>query len=536
MTSRRGADALVEALCAAGCRTVFALSGNHIMSVFDAALDRDIRLVHTRHEAAAVHMADAFARLSGGLGVALVTAGQGHANAAAALATAQAGETPLLLLSGHAPVRELGLGSFQEQDQAALAAPLTKASWMVQSAANLPQDIAKAGRIALSGRPGPVHLSLPADLLEAECQIAAPDAGVVAGERLRLPEATAQLVLATIEDARRPLVIAPPALTTASGRLVLRDLREALGVPVFAMESPRGVNDPSLGALAEVLGEADVVVLLAKPLDFTLRFGRAAPAARWVVIEPDAALLQRAARLLGERLVLGALADAEGAAEALRALASGEADAGWTHTVETALAWRPPEWASIETGKGPLHPVTLFRAVQPFLERDEAVLVSDGGEIGQWAQALLHAPNRVINGVAGAIGPSIPFALGAKAARPKSSVVAVLGDGTFGFHMAELETAARENLPFVAIVGNDSRWNAEHQIQRRTYGEERARGCTLSPAVRYDLVAAALGGHGELVTRAAELPDALSRAFASGKPACVNVLSAGLPAPVIKRA
>jgi acetolactate synthase-1/2/3 large subunit len=536
MSSQRGADALVEALSTAGCRTVFTLSGNHIMSVFDAALDGGIRLVHTRHEAAAVHMADAFARLSGGPGVALVTAGQGHANAVAALATAQAGETPLLLLSGHAPVRELGLGSFQEQDQAALAAPLTKASWMVRSAADLPQDIAKASRIALSGRPGPVHLSLPADVLEAACDAAAPRKDVFARERLRLPAATARLVLAAVEEARRPLVIAPPALTTASGMAVLRELRDALGVPVVAMESPRGVNDPSLGALAEALGEADLVVLLAKPLDFTLRFGRAAPAARWIVVDPDAALLQRATRLLGEQLILGAVADAEGAAEALLKLGAGGSHAAWKEAAEAALAWRPPAWDAVEAGEGPLHPVTLFRAVQPFLAGDAAVLVSDGGEIGQWAQALLRAPIRLINGVAGAIGPSIPFALGARTARPEGTVVAVLGDGTFGFHMAELETAVRENLPFVAIVGNDSRWNAEHQIQRRTYGEERARGCTLSPAVRYDLVAAALGGHGELVTRAAELPGALRRAFASGKPACVNVLSTGLAAPVIKRA
>jgi acetolactate synthase-1/2/3 large subunit len=161
--------------------------------------------------------------------------------------------------------------------------------------------------------------------------------------------------------------------------------------------------------------------------------------------------------------------------------------------------------------------------------------VIDGGEFGQWAQACVSAPTRIINGVAGSIGSALPFAIAARTARPGAPVVALLGDGTFGFHMAEFDTAARERLPFVAIVGNDACWNAEHQIQLRTYGRERAHGCELTPA-RYDLAVAALGGHGEYVTRAADLPAALERAAASGKPACVNVMIERLPAPVVSRA
>jgi acetolactate synthase I/II/III large subunit len=163
------------------------------------------------------------------------------------------------------------------------------------------------------------------------------------------------------------------------------------------------------------------------------------------------------------------------------------------------------------------------------------VFVSDGGEIGQWAQAIIRAPDRLINGPAGAIGASIPFAIAAKAARPEATVVAVLGDGSFGFHMAEFDTAVRCGLPFVAIVGNDARWNAEYQIQLRDYGANRALGCTLAPGTRYDLVATALGGHGEFVTCAAELPAALDRAFASRKPTCVNVLIESVAAPIIRR-
>src|SRR3954469_14196481 len=150
-----------------GCRRVFTLSGNHIMSIFDAALDADLDLVHVRHEAAAVHMADAHGRLTGEAGIALVTGGPGHANAVGALFTALGAEAPMVLLSGHAATWEIGRGGFQELRQADMAAPVTKASWTAKSTATLAQDVSEAIRIAASGRPGPVHLSLPSDLLDA---------------------------------------------------------------------------------------------------------------------------------------------------------------------------------------------------------------------------------------------------------------------------------------------------------------------------------------------------------------------------------
>ena len=183
-----------------------------------------------------------------------------------------------------------------------------------------------------------------------------------------------------------------------------------------------------------------------------------------------------------------------------------------------------------------VHPVQLCRAIAPYLEQNpNAVLVCDGGEIGQWPQAVLAPERRIINGVAGSIGAAIPFAIAARLAEPAAPVIAVMGDGTFGFHMAEFDTAVRYSLPFVAVVGNDATWNAEYQIQLREYGADRAHGCELLPT-RYDLVAAALGGHGELVTAAQELAPALERAIASGKPACVNVMIERVPAPILRRA
>src|SRR5499433_3111587 len=212
--SLRGADIVIQALERQGVSRVFTLSGNHIMSLFDAALGRPIDLVHVRHEAAAVHMADAWGRLTGRPGIAMVTGGPGHANAVGALFTALGAESPLVLLSGHAATWELGRGGFQEIRQADMAAPVTKASWTATSAATLGRDIGEAIRIATSGRPGPVHVSLPSDLLDERVE---PDAVVWPNGRdsrnaRPLAPAAADAVLAAIRAAERPLILAGPHL------------------------------------------------------------------------------------------------------------------------------------------------------------------------------------------------------------------------------------------------------------------------------------------------------------------------------------
>ena len=540
MTGLRGADILARALARAGARRIFSLSGNHIMPVYDAALEARLAITHVRHEGAAVHMADAWGRLTGVPGIALLTGGPGHANGVGALYTALAAESPMVMLSGHAPRSELGRGSFQEMAQADLAAPVTKASWTAQRAESLGEDIARAMRIARSGRPGPVHVSLPFDLLEAKVTEAAavPDAAFQPVPQ-PLPDAAADAVLAEIARARKPLIVVGPVM--ASARAPRERLAAATGVPVICMESPRGVNDPCLGAFADVLKAADLIVLLGKQPDFTLRFG-AAPAVdaacRFAVIDPDPEALARARKTLGaDRIAAAAVADPAASTDALAARTGSRAgEAAWFAEVDAAVRYRPTEWAQVaSSADGAVHPVEVGRAAQRLVDRSPAsVLVVDGGEFGQWAQACVAAPTRIINGVAGSIGSGLPFALAARIARPDAPVVALMGDGTFGFHMAEFDTAARERLPFVAIVGNDACWNAEHQIQLRAYGRERAHGCELLPA-RYDQAVAALGGHGELVTRAADLPAALDRAAASGKAACVNVMIERLPAPVVSR-
>jgi acetolactate synthase-1/2/3 large subunit len=537
----RGADIVAQSLARLGATRVFTLSGNHIMSIFDAAIEAKLDLVHVRHEAAAVHMADAWGRLTGQAGIAMVTGGPGHANAVGALYTALGAESPMVLLSGHAATWELGRGGFQEIRQADMAAPVSKASFTAASAATLGRDVGEAIRIATSGRPGPVHLSLPSDLLEervASNAIVWPDARVSAAPALSA--AVADATLAAIASAARPIIFAPPQLSNVSGRALLGRLEAATKAPAVILESPRGIADATLGAFSDLVRRADLIVLLGKALDFTTKWASGPgfdPAVRLIAIDPEAALVDRAVKEMDGRLVLGSIADVRAAAETLiaRAAAMRPRHGGRLTEARAALDNRPAAWASIASQTpGRLHPAQVFRALRPYVERDsDTVLVCDGGEFAQWGQSMLPVRRRMINSVAGSIGGSLSFAISARLAEPKAPVFAVLGDGTIGFHLAEFETAARRKLPFVAVLGNDALWNAESQIQLREYGKERMHGCDLTPA-RYDLAVAALGGHGEFVERAEDLGGAIERAMASGKPSCINVMVESVAAPVIR--
>jgi len=535
MPKSRGADAFVASLAAAGMRRVFTLSGNHVMPVFDAAIDANLGLIHVRHEAAAVHMADAWARLTGEVGIALVTGGPGHANAIGALYTAAMAESPVVLFSGHAPHDELGKGAFQEMRQEDIAAPLCKASWTCASADILASDVVKAIALARGGRPGPVHVSLPSDTLEGHAR-----AGGYPGAQAdrRISSLDAAPFIAILANATRPLILAGPGACTKRGRERMKRLEEATGIPVVCMESPRGVGDPSLGAFAQVLAQADRILLLGKRLDFTLKFGcgpAIAADCTFIQVDPEDDEVARTRHAVGERLVHSVMADPFDAAEAIAKHAT-PVKSGWLDEVRAAIAFRPVAWDHVASSiPDRLHPVQALRPLQAMLDaHPDSVFISDGGEFGQWAQACLRAPNRVINGVAGAIGPALPFALAARLAKPNAPVVAAMGDGTFGFHASEIDTAVRYVLPFTAVVGNDARWNAEHQIQVREYGAERAVGTDLL-ATRYDEVARGFGGYGEMVTKPSELADASRRAVASGLPAVLNVMIEGLAAPNIKR-
>ncbi len=541
----RGADAVARTLQGAGVERIFALSGNQIMPLFDACLDADIDLLHVRQEAAAVHMADAWGRLTGQPGVALVTAGPGFANTLTGLYVATISESPLVLLSGCAPMKQHPKGAFQAMAQAEIAAHVSKASWTAESASGLPNDIRKALDIASSGRPGPVHIALPFNTVDDE--VDSPEDALVSdgngGFHPRIiDDADATQFLAELRGAKTPLILAGSMMMREEGSTVLAKLSAATGAPVVEMESPRGTNDPALGAFAEVLAEADLIALIGKKLDFTLKMGTEPdirPDCRFIQLDPDRSAIDLTHRNVGDsaRVAMSVVADPIPSVRRIVDLANAQVnESGWADEVSSAVSYRPASWSEMRAEQGaPLHSYEVAAAVQAYLDEDpNSVFICDGGEWGQWAQACITAPTRILNGPAGSIGTSIPFALAARLARPESRIVTVLGDGTAGFHIMEYDTAVRYDIPFVAVLGNDAAWNAEYQIQLREYGDERLVGCELLPS-RYDRVVEALGGHGEHVESASDLAPALQRAGLSNLPALVNVNLARDAAPVVRR-
>lgn len=532
----RGADLLVATLAAAGVERIFTLSGNQIMPVFDACLDARIALTHTRHEAAAVFMADAWAQLTGRIGVCLVTAAPGAANAVGPLFSARHSESPVLLLTGDSPLGQDGRGAFQELDQVSMFAGLCKSSRRLDKPGQLAGLVAESIRLALSGRPGPVHLALPFDLLQAQQAVAAPPAGAFEREAHPLSAHDLQDVAQRLARAQKPLVLLGPSMNRMRSPVSHAALARSLDAPVIALESPRGLSDPSLGAFRHALRQADLVLCLGKSVNFTLGFGGAehrAAGSGWILIDADQPEHDRARRNLGDALELTLVADPRDAATGLlEACAGGSARADWCRQVSDMLAARclPQEPGNATGG---VAPAVLAAAVQKQLDAaTDPVLICDGGEFGQWAQAGTQTLRRIINGPSGAIGGSLAYAIAASQAQAGSLVIAMMGDGTAGFHFAEFETAVRERTPLVVVIGNDACWNAEHQIQLREYGADRLTGCQLS-AARYDLAVAALGGHGEYVTHVDQLDDALRRAIDSGLPACVNVVLESLAAPAV---
>jgi len=491
------------------------------MSIFDACIDADIDIVHTRHEGAAVYMAEAYSQLTGNIGVALVTAGAGLGNATGALFSASESDTPLLLISGDSPLSQDSKGAFQELDQVSITTPVTRWSHRVAANEALAADVARAFQLAQSPHPGPVHLAIPVDVLKP--------ASVVAVPELRLQREGADIadikkIHTALSKAERPLIVTGPSLNKTRQPELVGKLEQF--APVINMESPRGLNDPSLGNLKSVIGEADVIVSLAKRIDFSIGFGNGLTA-EWHGVFASERLAVQAAVNLPQQLTHTVIADPiEFVGELNRTETVKCAHADWFGRVEQALHQRIEITGSMQG----LSPTELCAEVQVAIDRStNPVLVCDGGEFGQWAQACVTAPRRVINGLSGSIGGGIGYGIGAAEAVSDSTVFVLTGDGSVGFHLAEIETAVRNNLSLVIIVGNDSRWNAEHQLQIREFGKDRLNACGLSD-ISYHKTCVALGGAGRHVSTVQALRAALSEEYLSSV-LCIDVTLDGRAAP-----
>ncbi len=534
MADLTGGDLVARVLAGAGVRHVFTLCGGHILPIYDGCLREGIRIVDVRHEQAAAHAADAYARLTRNVGVALVTAGPGVTDAVTGVANAHAARSPLLLVGGAAPLGLRGLGALQEMEQVALLRPITKGAWTVAETRQIPEVLATAIRVALSGRPGPVFVEIPVDLLMTvvEDRLAPIPTGYVHRTPAAGDPAAIDRLAALLAGAERPVVLAGSGVWWDDAAGALAAFAAAAGVPVFTNGAGRGslaADHPMAFAQARgfALGQADVVLVLGAPLDFRLGYGRAptfAEDARVAMVDCDPEELGRNRPLeIGIAAHLGRVL-----AQLTDALPRGLADrAGpWRRAVDEKE--RAARARLDALGRADDVPVSHYRWAAEIARHvgAETIVVGDGGDVVGCASKMvrLERPGQWLDpGPFGCLGVGPPFAIAAKLLHPDRPVLLVAGDGAFGLNGMEMETAVRFGLPLTCVVGNDGGWGQIRNPQLSFFGAERAVATSL-PHSRYDLMVQALGGRGVLVTAPEEIGPALERALASHDVWCINVV------------
>jgi len=530
MATLTGGRLVARMLQKEGVTTAFTLSGLHVAPILAGCVEEGIRLVDTRHEQAAAHAADAWARLTRGVGVAIVTAGPGVTDAITGVANAWAACVPLVLLGGAAPVFNLGRGSLQEMPQTQLFQGITKWSDRVPTADLVPSYLARAFRVARAGRPGPVFLEIPWDVLSNGADEALAEAQRLYRTDARQPGDPEKIdqALRLLAAAERPVVLAGSAVYWDGAAEVLDRLARKTGAPVYLNGMGRGclpADHPSFLQLSrkEALSKADVVLAVGTPLDFRVGYGAEptfAAGARVVQVDVDGAEIGR-----NRPIEVGVVGDARSVLEELEA-GAGQRWGGslWLAALRLAESQkRERQRVFEESEQKPIHHFRLARAVDNVAGKADVTYVADGGNVVAVAAKVLRVagPGRWLDpGPLGCLGVGAPFAIAAKLLAPERPVCVIQGDGSFGLNGMDFETAVRFKLPMVIVVGNDAAWGQILIPQRAMHGAEAA---TRLASTRYDRIVEAMGGKGEHVEDPKELEPALERAFASGAVYCVDV-------------
>ena len=527
-TGLHGGRLVAKRLKAHGVSKLFTLSGGHIFSIYDGCREEGIDIVDVRHEQSAAFAAEGWAKATRQTGVCALTAGPGVTNGMSPMGSALQNGSPMVVLGGRAPQMRWGQGSLQEIDHVPFVAPLTRSAATAGSTAEIPELMDSAFAAAAGPPSGPTFVDFPLDFVFMEADVEA-DSPAQALDHLALPAAAGvEQAIELLRGAERPVVMAGTGLYWAHGEDALRALAEELQVPVFVNGLGRGCipADHELAfsrARGKGLKEADVALVAGVPMDFRLGFGGSFGEDTKILLldsaepdrspprEPDVAMYG------GIPATLDALREGAGGAPGRSA---------WINALrEAENEKRAGEQAELTDDRAPLHPLRLYHELQSVLDRD-AVVIGDGGDFVSYAGRVIetYEPGCWMDpGPFGCLGAGPGYALAAKLANPDRQVCLLLGDGAFGFSGMEFDTLVRHGVPVVAVMGNNGIWALEKHPMEFLYGYSVA--AELQPNCRYDQVVEALGGHGELVERPADVRPALERAFASGKPALVNVMT-----------
>lgn len=547
MAKISGGEILVRILAKAGVNNIFAIHGAHIETIFQACLDHDITLVDTRHEVAAGHAAEGYARSVRNLGVALVTAGPGFTNVVTSIANAYLDRTPVLYITGSAALLQAETNTLQAGiDQVAVARPITKWAHQITTLARLPRLVAQAIRVATAAPTGPVLLDVPMDVLTTmvdEETVSIPD-NIILDTPAAAPAATVDSILEALTAAQRPVIMIGKGVWHADAGTELKEFVETTGIPVFSDFDGHGVlpsDHPLYGGTLHKMADLsapgnrpDVVFLLG------VRTGLFTLGDTDILIPADARIIHADA----DAREIGRLRDAHipvvaDCKQLLAALALGAKSRSWPDPgnwhgiINEARDKRRLRFSEVlKQTEPPIHPYQAVTAIVDNIAED-TVIIGDGAESYHWLNEVIrqnHGGGYLTHSYLGAVGFGYGLAIGAKAAHRGKPVLCLVGDGGAGFTIAEFDTMVRNNLPIVVVVMNNSSWGASQHFQEIISGPERVTGTRLGNA-RYHEVAAGFGCFSRCVTRIEELAPAVREAFASGQPACINVIIDFKPMP-----
>ena len=534
-----GGELLIRTLKQAGVTTVFGLHGAHLETLFQSCLDHRISIIDTRSETAAGYAAEAYARTTRKLGVAIVTAGPGFTNAISSIANAYLDRTPVLYLSGASALGSAETNNLQAGiDQTAIVKPITKWAHQITVTRDIPRLVAMAVRLATSGPTGPVLLDLPQDVLGAqidEATVTVP-ARIVPDFRPAPSVDATDSALELLSRAHRPVIVAGHGAAQSGCEDDLIHFVEESGIPVYSDFFAHGLlpsSHPLYGGtthkmsdLTDATGRPDVVVALG------LRFGlftlgasdRLIPqAAKLIHIEMDPKEINRL-----RPADIGIVADCREMLSQMRAQMPGHRWPDWTkwqRTIASAKIDRKKRAAEdLARPSPPIHPYFAVTAIADSLPKD-TVVIGDGAEAYHWFNEVVRQEtprSYITHGFLGDVGFGMGLSVGAQVAHPNRRVLCLAGDGAVGFNITEFDTMVRHKLPIVVVVMNNRSWAASQHFQEMVSGANRVTGTQLGGA-RYDEVAKGFGAFGAYVTKAEDLAPALQAAFESGRPACVNI-------------
>ena len=518
-----GGDLAVLAAQAHGINHLFTLSGAHVFPIYDGAVHRNLPIIDMRHEQTAVFAAEATARLTRTPGLAVVTAGPGVTNGVSAVANAFYNGAPLLMLGGRAPAGRWGQGALQEIDHPPLLAPVTKLAATVNKTEEIGNEVFDALALARTPHRGPTFLDIPMDIFFGPATTHPVPAWTPQARQVNTDEVAR--ITDLIKKSSSPLLILGSDVWAGSAEKEALEFAESIQIPVITNGTARGIIPRGIPLLATkarsfAFRSADLILVVGTPLDFRLGYGDFGSAKVIHVSDSPSGIATHAT------LSASTSGDLPAIFTALTNSLSHQVSNEWRESItQAAQKSASKERELLEAELSPIHPARIYGELLPKLA-DDAVIIGDGGDFVSFAGKFVEPvrPGCWLDpGPFGCLGGGMGGIIAARLARPSAQVVALFGDGALGFSLGDIDSLVRHHLPAVMVVGNNSAWGLEKHPMQSIFGYDVA--ADLAPQTRYDEVVRALGGAGEIVTESSQIGPALDRAFESGVPYLVNVIT-----------